>query len=161
MRDEVVVNASPLIFLSRGGHFGLLRSCAVRVLVPSSVVNEISARGVHDATVLCLRNAPWIEVVTDTSIPPSVLSWGLGAGESAVLAVALTQTGRMALLDDMAGRRCAVAHGIPLVGTLGVVLEAKKSGFVVNARPVLEDLLRGGMYLRRSVLDAALALVGE
>lgn len=161
MRDEAVVNASPLIFFSRGGHFDLLRSSAARIFVPAAVVNEISARGTHDPTVICLRNASWLEIVADEFIPPSVLSWGLGAGESAVIAVAISKAGRMALLDDMAGRRCALAHGLPLMGTLGIVLEAKKSGRLVNARPVLEDLLRGGMYLRRSVLDDALALVGE
>ncbi len=156
-----MVNASPLIFLSRGGHFELLRSSAARLLVPAAVFNEIAARGSNDLTVMCLRNASWLEIVSDESIPASILSWGLGAGESAVLAVAMTKAGRMALLDDMAGRRCALAHGLPLMGTLGVVLEAKKSGRLVNARPVLEDLLRGGMYLQRSVLDGALALVGE
>jgi predicted nucleic acid-binding protein len=161
MRDEAVVNASPLIFFSRGGHFDLLRACAARVLVPVAVVKEISARGAHDPTVLCLRNAPWLEIIPEGLIPPSILSWGLGAGESAVLAAAMAHPGRIALLDDMAGRRCAVAHGLPIMGTLGVVLEAKKTGRLLNARPVLEDLLRGGMYLRRSVLDAALALVGE
>lgn len=161
MRNEAVVNASPLIFFSRAGHFELLRSCAARILVPAAVVNEISARGANDPTVMCLRNASWLEIVADESMPASILSWGLGAGESAVLAIAMSKTGRMALLDDMAGRRCALAHGLPLMGTLGVVLEAKKSGRLENARRVLEDLLRGGMYLRRTVLDAALALVGE
>ncbi len=161
MKPEVVVNASPLIFLSRGGHFDLLRTYAEMVLVPSAVVQEISARGPHDPTVQSIRSAAWLKVVDDVAIPASVLSWGLGAGESAVLSLALSGTGRMVLLDDMAGRRCAVAHEIPLIGTLGLVLEAKKSCHLAYARPVLEDLLRGGMYLRRSVLDAALALVGE
>jgi len=161
MRDEAVVNASPLIFFSRGGHFELLRFCADRLLVPIPVVNEISARGANDPTAQCLRQASWLEVVADVSVPSSILSWGLGSGESAVLAVAMSRTGRLVLLDDLAGRRCACAHGLPLMGTLGVVLEAKKSGRLDHARPVLEDLLRGGMYLRRSVLDAALALVGE
>ena len=161
MKPEIVVNASPLIFLSRGGHFDLLRTCAERVLVPSAVVQEISARGPNDPTVRCLRSASWLQVVDVVSIPASVMSWGLGAGESAVLALGLSGAGRTVLLDDMAGRRCAVAHNIPLIGTLGLVLESKKTGSLSQARPVLEDLLRGGMYLRRSVLDAALALVGE
>lgn len=161
MKPEIVVNASPLIFLSRGGHFNLLQTCAAKVLVPSAVVQEISARGPNDPTVQCLRSASWLQVVDVVSIPASVMSWGLGAGESAVLALALSGAGRTVLLDDMAGRRCAAAHDIPLIGTLGLVLDSKKAGSLSQARPVLEDLLRGGMYLRRSVLDAALALVGE
>lgn len=72
-----MVNASPLIFFSRGGHFELLRSSADRILVPAAVVNEISARAASDPTVMCLHNASWLEIVSDESIPASILSWGL------------------------------------------------------------------------------------
>ncbi len=156
-----VVNASPLIFLSRGGHFDLLKSTATKVLVPEIVVREISVRGNLDPTVKCLRQSTWLTVVEDVSVPPSILSWGLGAGESAVLAYAVSQKCCHALIDDLAGRRCASALSIPVMGTLGIVLRAKRNGLLAAARPILEDLLRGGMYLNRSVLDAALALIGE
>lgn len=38
---------------------------------------------------------------------------------------------------------------------------AKQQGYIAAARPVVEDLIRGGMYLSRHVLDVALARVGE
>lgn len=37
MADVCVVNASPLIFLSRGGHLPLLRSVAAQLRVPRAV----------------------------------------------------------------------------------------------------------------------------
>ncbi len=162
MHDSLaVVNTSPLIFLSRGGHFDLLQSIAAKVLVPEVVVREISVRGHLDPTVKCLHRSTWLTIVDDILVPPSILSWGLGAGESAVLAYAMSQKCCQALIDDLAGRRCASALNIPVTGTLGIVLRAKRKGLLTAARPVLEDLLRGGMYLNRSVLDTALALVGE
>jgi predicted nucleic acid-binding protein len=100
--------------------------------------------------------------VTDiAAIPPLVAGWGLGAGESAVLALALSVPGAVAILDDLAGRRCAAALGVPVRGTLGMVLAAKQRRWIPLARPVLEDLIRGGMYLSRGVLDEALSRVGE
>lgn len=161
MNDEAVVNASPLIFLSRGGHFDLLRSTAGRIVVPEAVVAEIFVRGDRDQTVRCIRQTDWLTIEPTRLVPTSILSWGLGAGESAVLALALANPGRIALLDDMAGRRCAASLAIQVKGTLGIVLQAKRSGLVTLARPVLEDLLRGGMYLSRMILEGALALVGE
>ena len=137
-----VVNASPLIFLSRGGHFDLLQSIAATVLVPEIVVREISVRGRLDPTVKCLHRSTWLTIVNDVSVPPSILSWGLGAGESAVLAYAMSQKCCQALIDDLAGRRCASALNIPVMGTLGIVLRAKRKGLLTAARPVLEDMLR-------------------
>jgi predicted nucleic acid-binding protein len=67
----------------------------------------------------------------------------------------------VAVLDDLAGRRCAEALGIPVTGTVGLVLGARKRGMIPAARPVLEELRDNGMYLSSAVLERALALVGE
>ena len=66
-----------------------------------------------------------------------------------------------AVIDDLAARKCAASLGIPVIGTLGIVLRARRQGIIPAARPVVEDLLRGGMFLSRSLLDRALALVDE
>jgi len=89
------------------------------------------------------------------------LEWSLGTGESSVLAYAASHPGTEAVIDDLAGRKCAACLNIPVRGTLGIILIAKKRGLIPFARPVLETLLRSGMYLSRSVLDQALRQVGE
>ena len=38
--ERAVINASPLIFLARGGHLGLLRVFAYEVWVPEAVAGE-------------------------------------------------------------------------------------------------------------------------
>jgi predicted nucleic acid-binding protein len=159
--DTAVINASPLIFLVRGGHLDLLPKFFGKVLVPRQVADEIMARGEGDATAQALEQTPWLETATTEGIPASVESWGLGAGESAVIALALSTDNCEAVIDDLAGRKCAASVGVPVRGTLGIVLLAKKRGMIPAARPVLEDLLRGGMYLSRHVLDRALERVGE
>jgi len=156
-----VVNASPLILLSRGGHLDLLRHFAGRALVPEPVADEIRTGGPTDITVKALGEAPWIDVVPAPRLPESVVKWGLGRGESSVLAVALAQPGMEAVIDDLAGRKCAAALGIPVRGTLGIVLVAKTRGVIPSARAVVDDLTRGGLYLSRRVLEEALKRVGE
>lgn len=69
--------------------------------------------------------------------------------------------GTEVIIDDLAGRRCAEALGIPVRGTLGIVLTAKKRGLIPSARPILEQLRLSGMYLSEKVINQALALVGE
>lgn len=51
--------------------------------------------------------------------------------------------------------------GIPVRGTLGLVLAAKQRGDIPAARPILEKLRQSGMYLSDRVVNEALALVGE
>lgn len=67
----------------------------------------------------------------------------------------------MAVIDDLAGRRCAEAMGLPLRGTVGLVLAAKQAGRIAAARPLLENLRTNGMYLSDAVLNRALRWVGE
>lgn len=65
------------------------------------------------------------------------------------------------VLDDLAGRRCAEARGIPLIGTLGLVILAKRIGPIAEARPVIEQLCRAGLRASEVVVTNALARAGE
>jgi predicted nucleic acid-binding protein len=86
---------------------------------------------------------------------------GPWSGESAVLSWALAHRPARAIIDDLSGRRCAEAHGIPLRGTLGIVLLAKVRRQIPSARAMLAELRKAGMYLSDRVVDAALAEIGE
>lgn len=46
--ENAVVNASPLMFLSRAGLIDLLQVISAEVIVPDSVATEIEVRGKHD-----------------------------------------------------------------------------------------------------------------
>ena len=156
-----VANASPLIFLTRASLLHLLQHFARRILVPGPVHSEIMEKGPDDITVRTLEISPWIEVVSPPPVPEQILGWGLGPGESSVLAIAYANRSMDAIIDDLAGRRCASLLGIPVRGTLGIVLAAKKRGLIPQARPVIETLIRSGMYLSRSVIEEALLRVNE
>lgn len=161
MADAAVVNASPLIFLSKAGLIDLLRVVSPQVMVPESVAIEIGRRGSDDVTAKAMADTPWLISVPVTTIQPLIQSWDLGAGESAVLAYALQNPGMVAIIDDGAGRRCAEVLGVPLCGTLGLVLLAKQRAVIPSARPVVATLKQHGMFLSERTIDQALTLVGE
>lgn len=153
------MNASPLIFLTKVGLLEVLHQQAVPVLVPDVVMAEISSLGPGDPAVQAVQQAGWIRVVPAPPAPPSVTAWKLDDGESSVIAVALQHSGSMAILDDLAARRCAQAMRLPMQGTLGLVLVAKRIGLIRAVLPVVEDLEHAGMYmtarLKTQILDAA------
>lgn len=155
-----VIDASPLILLARSRHLDLLRHIAREVWVPEPVAEEILRRGAQDITARAIENTPWLTLRPAPEIPATILEWRLGAGESATLALARAH-GLEAMIDDLAGRKCAASLDISVRGTLGLVLVAKQRGLISAARPVVEDMMTAGLYLSRRVLDQALRRVGE
>ena len=77
------------------------------------------------------------------------------------MALASEHPATEAIIDDLAGRKCAASLNIPVRGTLGIVLVAKKRGLIPEAQPVIEDIMTAGLYLSRKVVDEALGRVGE
>ncbi len=157
MADIWVVNASPLISLDQIGCVYLLARLAREVIIPRGVIEEVGrgrtplepARlGVHSA-------------VAVIAVHPQVAAWDLGVGESEVLSWAMAAPGAVAILDDRAARLCAATLGVRTRGTLGVVLDAKKAGFVDAAAPLIEKLRAAGLYLSEALVKDALKIVGE
>ena len=161
MADPPAVNTSPIIYLARAGLLDLLRVAGSEIAVPAAVAAEVTAAGPDDPAVLALAATPWLHIVPAEPVTAAVAAWDLGSGESAVLAYGLARPGAEVIVDDRAGRRCAAALGLPVRGTLGLVLVAKRRGTLASARAAVEKLVGVGMFLSPSVLDAALTQVGE
>jgi predicted nucleic acid-binding protein len=156
-----VVNASPLIFLARIEQLSLLRQLAEVVVAPVSVLREVLAGSHLHPSVAQIDSSAWLHVEADLPLPLEIAGWDLGAGESQVLAHAALRPGWEAVLDDLQARRCARSLGIPITGTLGVILRARKSGIIPAARPLVEELLRTGLHLSRDLAEDTLAEIGE
>jgi predicted nucleic acid-binding protein len=159
--EHPAVNASPLIYLSKAGLIYLLQLLSREIIVPKPVALEIQQRGAMDLTAQAIANTSWLNIVETPPVPELIQSWDLGAGESSVLAWGYLHPETEVIVDDLAARRCAAVLGIPVRGTLGLVLIAKQRGEISAARPLIEQLRQSGMYLSTSVINRALALVGE
>ena len=155
MRDIWVVNASPVITLGKAGHLALLMEIADEILLPEAVVAELLAGPAADPARQAVAGG-WGMRLPVAPVPATVLEWGLGVGETAVLAVALARGDCTAVLDDAAGRKCARTLGIPIIGTLGVVLRAKHQGRIASAARIMQDLLAAGLYLDDAMITNVL-----
>ena len=156
MPERWVVNASPLIALGSIGRLDLLTSLADEVVVPEIVAGE--TRRVADQSALAFSRASLRR--ESVTADDSVNRWRLGPGETAVLSFAKRNVGFVAVLDDLAASRCAKAHGIHTRGTVGVALLAKSRGIITSARPILEELRKGGFYLSKELITYAISLAG-
>jgi predicted nucleic acid-binding protein len=155
-----VVDASPLILFARVGQLDLLKGAAPAILVPHAVIEEVRAGRERDST--AETALAWAEGyrVDDLALPPSIEHWDLGGGESQVIAHGVLGS-RWVVLDDRAGRRCAEAHGVPVIGSVGIVLRCKRHGLIEKAGPVLRGLMDAGMFLDSQLLQHLLDSLGE
>ena len=161
MTDEIwVINASPLILLGKLGRTDLLESLAQRVIVPQAVFHEVAAGAAGDAAMEAALAWATPRVQDDILVPSSISGWDLGAGESQVLAQCLAG-GHRAVLDDGEARAAAKVHSVRLIGSLGVILRARKAGLIPAARPLVERLIESGSYLAADLVRQALHKVGE
>ncbi len=176
MSDVLVVNASPLIFLGNAGRLDLLHVLgARRVIVPQPVFDEVIYGGHTDKAARALSDAPWLEKRPSPSVTDSISAWEIGKGESSVIATAVHESDARVVIDDMNGRKCALAHGLPVVGTLGVVIAAYRDppdarpksvmasmshGRIDDPRRVLLELRAAGMWLSDGVIARALRIAG-
>lgn len=155
-----VVNASPLILLGKIQRLDLLEGLAPVLAVPESVILEVEAGANQDTAAHQASNWARDRKVPDIALPLWVANWDLGAGESQVIAHSLLVPS-VAVLDDGEARSCAQSRDIPLIGTLGIVLRARKQGLIPAARPLIEQIAAAGSFLHRSLIESALAQVGE
>jgi predicted nucleic acid-binding protein len=155
-----VINASPVITLAKAGYLHLLDQLSRKILIPQPVIDEILAGPPEDPARKAIESG-WGHAISPGPIPEFVLEWGLGAGESSVLALALAEPGRTAVLDDAAARTCARTLGVPFLGTLAVVLQSRKAGLLESAATVMRALRQAGLRLDDQTLRKALEQIDE
>lgn len=156
-----VVNASPLILLGKIGRVSLLSELCDELIVPDVVGREVGAKPDGEQVVAELASLPRVRFEAEIATSAELVAWNLGRGESQVLALTTAYRLSRAVVDDLQARRCAQSLGVPLIGTLGVVLRAKRKGVIETARPLIEQLRRVGLYASDSLIESALAHLGE
>ena len=76
----------------------------------------------------------------------------------------LAQEGRwtdLLIIDDNAAKKTAKYLGLPVTGTLGVLLKAKNLGYIEAVKPILEKMQKAGLYISQDVVRIVLSQASE
>lgn len=82
----------------------------------------------------------WLTVRFPTAAVTMPFDHDLGPGEMEVLMIAGEYSGLVAVLDDGVARREADRRGIPVIGTLGLLVNAKPAGLVASVKEHIDQL---------------------
>lgn len=158
----VVADSGPLIALARLDLLRLLQSQFDSVVIPEVVMRECTAETQRPGAraILAARAAGILEAVAVADAERFAMAHLLDPGEAAALLLA-QERACPALVDERRGRRVAERLGIPLVGTLGVLLAARRAGLVPALAPLLEALVAFGYRLPPDLIRETLRRSGE
>lgn len=137
VRSVVVSDAGPLIALGRLDLLALLPAVFEQVQVPQAVLDECLARpdNLDTARIRAALAHAWLTQCDPIPIDAD----GLDLGERAAIARAM-EIGAGLLADDRAARQHAMHLGLAVIGTLGVLINAKRAGHLAHVRPLIRTL---------------------
>ncbi len=155
----VVSDSSPLIALSSVDRLDLMQLIFETIIIPVSVRDEIM--GTAAKITVELPSFIRVEPVA-AELPVRFLKLNLHAGESEAIALALERGIQGIILDDKQARETADELGLKVIGTLGVLILAKRKGFLSEVRPIMAQIIeRVNFRIAPSVLNRALSLIDE
>ncbi len=150
----IVCDASPLIALAQIDRLDLLREIYGTVVIPPAVAREIVPTLPRPPAWMVQR--PLLRPVL-----PTIAQAELGPGETEALTLALDLSIDRVLLDERQGRRLARRLRITAIGTLGLLLLAKRRGLLAAVRPEIEALGAVRFHLASDLIALTLVAAGE
>ncbi len=158
----IVSDTSPIRTLNHLGRIDWLQSLYKEIWIPPAVVAELehppsrlSPIPVSSISLLQIR-AP----VSAARVHELLVS--LDRGEAEAIALAEELHADLILMDELDGRETAQRLGIPVTGTLGILLRAKQQGLCPEIRPLLGQLQSEiNFFIAPSLLASVLKTAGE
>jgi len=160
----VVSDTSVLINLAVIDQAGILSRLFQTVVAPESVRAEFVRLATTELRFRDAQWPDWVEVRRPASIPADLLDWPLRlhAGERDAIALALEIHADALLVDEEAARSAARAHGLHVTGIVGILLQAKASGFIPSVGAILDRIMdEAGFWLGSAFRREVLLLAGE
>ena len=159
---EVVSDSSPIIHLAKIGKLNLLELLFDTIKVPRAVYRECVIEGGGRSEVEFIKDARWIKVldVSNTNLI-KLLKTQIDEGESEAIVLALEIGADLVLLDDYEAREKARVLGLKVVGTIGVLLKAKKRGLIESLKEEIGKLQNSGFWIKKDFIKEVLKTAGE
>ncbi|MEC4747773.1 DUF3368 domain-containing protein [Methylomicrobium sp. Wu6] len=155
----LVADASALIVLAACDSLALLEALFGNVLVPEAVFSEVTVPGkpqsarlrsyLHDKVrVVDMQRYVYLDAFAD-------------AGETQAMLLYKEVSADYLLIDDKRGRKVAKINQIKTVGSLGVLLQAKRIGLIPRIAPLIEQIAASPVFMSENLIQTVLEMAGE
>jgi len=134
---KTISNSGPVMSLAKLGSLELLYNLYGQICIPSAVYYEVVIHGLDsgypDAYYIrsaILKDRMAVINVSDGEMPDNISNLPLDIGEKQSLYLVIRDEFDLILLDDLKAREEAKALGLNVKGTLGVIAQAYREGYI-------------------------------
>lgn len=138
----VIADASVLISLSTIGRLGIIQDrFPGGIQIPPAVWKEVVEQGKERPGAKEVSSADWITVrqIEDYRLV-RYLMMGIDEGEAEAIGLARETNAHVILIDERDARDAAKGLGIQVLGTIGLLIWAKRTGKLKNLQHELNNL---------------------
>lgn len=151
----VVSDTSPICYLLLINQIEILQTLYRVVTIPQVVASELSASASPPMVKNWIAQPPkWLQIQS-IEISQTIELTTLDPGERAAILLAERLEADLVILDDKAARQIAVERGLKIVGLLGIIKDAARSGLLDLGR-TFEQLQEVGFWVAPSLLERLL-----
>ena len=146
---DAVINASPLILLSKIDRLYLLNKVFNKIYIPNAVLKEIQA---IDKEQVKLSDIDFDTLEITNRVAVAGLLGRLHLGEIEVIIGAIESDINTVVLDETSARNKAKQLGLEVTGTIGVLFKAKKLGLLADIEEEIITLKNTGMRISDDII---------
>jgi predicted nucleic acid-binding protein len=130
MHKAIISDTSCLILLDKIGELEILNKLFGSIITTTVVASEFG------------QPLPsWIEIrqPSDNNYQ-SIIEVSVDKGEASAIALAIELDDCLLIIDDLKGRKFANEIGLTIIGTIGVIVDAKLAGIIPSIKPILTKI---------------------
>ena len=156
----IVSDTTPLISLMKIGQLDLLEKLFGEVQIPEAVFEGLIYNSNYpEESKLIIK----VSVNNTSAVELLRRSSGLDAGESEAIILSDSLNASLLLMDEVKGRQVAKQMGIPLMGTLGLLLVGYKENILTKQQIVeyINIMRKSGRHISETLYQQLLAKISE
>lgn len=145
-----VTNSTCLIGLERIERLDILPQVFSSITTPTAVSTEVG----FEADWLTVRPVQNLALV-------ATLKTQVDEGEAEAITLAMELGDVFLILDDRKARQLALQLNLKVIGTVGMLLRAKRNGIITQIKPLLAALNQAGFRISEALIQNALRIAEE
>jgi predicted nucleic acid-binding protein len=130
MHRTIISDTSCLILLDKIGELSILNKLFGNITTTSEVAEEFG------------QPLPfWFEIKEPSDKNyQAIIEASVDKGEASAIALAIELDDCLLIIDDLKGRKFANQLGLTIIGTIGVIVDAKLAGIIPSVKPILSKI---------------------
>ncbi len=104
----------------------------------------------------------WVEIKQPHNLHSQLqIHSSLDEGEASAIALALELNNCLLIIDDLKGRKYARQAGLTIIGTIGIIVEAKLAGIITSVKPILAKIKGANFRITKQLEALIIKKAGE